>query len=202
VNNNTIIVYDTETTGLDTSKCEIIEIAAIALDPRTLEVLPNGTFEATMKALRPEDIEEGALKVNKKTREEIASYRHPKQVWGEFVSFVSNWKQPIPAGHNIMQYDNLIIERYRQTYSKTKKLWHYKGEVIDTQRMCFLWFENLREPNSVSLDALREFFGISKEGAHGAMKDTEDVVLILTRFLRLHRRVAAKKIFKNAFANQ
>jgi DNA polymerase III epsilon subunit-like protein len=208
VNNNTIIVYDTETTGLDTSKCEIIEIAAIALDPRTLEVLPNGTFEATMKALRPEDIEEGALKVNKRTREEISTFRHPKQVWGEFIGFVSQynksnqlWSSPVAAGHNIIGYDNPIVERYRQQYSKTAKLWHPR-DVIDTKILMFFWFENLREPTSTSLDSLRDFFSIDKTGAHGALKDCKDVVAILTRFMRLHRRIAEKQQFKGAFAEK
>jgi hypothetical protein len=57
--------------------------------------------------------------------------------------------------------------------------------------MCFLWFENLREPNSVSLDALREFFSISKDrGSRSAKRYCKDVVAILTRFMRLHRRIA------------
>ena len=47
---------------------------------------------------------------------------------------------------------------------------------------------------------MRDYLGISKEGAHDAMKDVNDCAAMLIRFLRLHRNEAKKIKFRNSFA--
>ena len=64
--------------------------------------------------------------------------------------------------------------------------------------LMFLWFENNNDIKSLSLDNMRDYFGISKDNAHDAMKDVLDCAAILTRFLRLHRNMASKIKFRNS----
>jgi hypothetical protein len=51
------------------------------------------------------------------------------------------------------------------------------------------------------LDTVREYLGISKDGAHDALKDVKDCAMILTRFMRLHRKLCPKISFKGSFLN-
>ncbi len=48
---------------------------------------------------------------------------------------------------------------------------------------------------------MREYFGLSKEGGHDALKDVKDTAELLIRFMRLHRNTAAKVKFKGSFLN-
>jgi DNA polymerase III epsilon subunit-like protein len=66
--------------------------------------------------------------------------------------------------------------------------------------LVFYWFENL-DIKSYSLDNVRDFLGIDKEGAHDAVKDVIDSANILIRFLRLHRNLSSKIKFKGSFTN-
>jgi DNA polymerase III epsilon subunit-like protein len=63
----------------------------------------------------------------------------------------------------------------------------------------FLWFENNQDLSSYSLDSLREYLGISKDGAHDAIKDVKDSAEILIRFMKLHRKLSRKILFKDSF---
>jgi DNA polymerase III epsilon subunit-like protein len=48
---------------------------------------------------------------------------------------------------------------------------------------------------------MRDYLGISKEGAHDALKDVQDCAKILIRFMKLHRRLVPKIVFKDSFFN-
>jgi hypothetical protein len=49
------------------------------------------------------------------------------------------------------------------------------------------------------MDNLRDYLGISKDGAHDALKDVKDSAEILIRFLKLYRNMANKVKFKDSF---
>ena len=91
MNKNTIIIYDLETGGLDVNKSSVLSIGAIAVHPRTLEIIKNNNGEAeefySLSCPPPEyfdKIEDGALAVNKITREEISAAPSEKQVWNTY----------------------------------------------------------------------------------------------------------------------
>jgi DNA polymerase III epsilon subunit-like protein len=65
--------------------------------------------------------------------------------------------------------------------------------------LVFYWFENNSDLKSYTLDSLRDYFGISKDGAHDALKDVRDTAEIIIRFLKLHRSLSQKIKFKNSF---
>jgi DNA polymerase III epsilon subunit-like protein len=97
-----------------------------------------------------------------------------------------------------------IIDRIAQKYKnigkdKSNNIFHPRDK-IDLMHVMFLWFENNDDINSLSLDNMREYLGISKDNAHDALKDVYDCANILIRFLRLHRNQAQKIKFRNSFA--
>jgi DNA polymerase III epsilon subunit-like protein len=212
MNSQTIVVFDFETGGLNPNTCPPIQIAALAIDARTLEPMVNGTFSSLMcppdKDL--ELIEESALAKNKKTMQEIRDAPPWILVWKRFTRFINSVKtgrgQPIPAGQNIKSFDLIISDRLCKLYgpwdktNNEQKLWD-KYDYVDLKNLSFAWFENLTEPASYGLDTLRDFFGMSKENAHDALQDVKDTAAIMIRFLQLHRSLSKKISFKGALTN-
>lgn len=121
-----IICYDWETAGANPHTCQPIQIAAVAIDGRTLKLKDNGKFES-MISIIPDDkvedygldpVEQKALDVNKKTLEEIQKAPSLKTVWAQFCEWVNGfnykgdrWSAPIRSGYNIMGFDDIICDR-------------------------------------------------------------------------------------------
>jgi DNA polymerase III epsilon subunit-like protein len=209
MNSSNIIVFDFETGGLNPKKCSPIQVAAVVLNPRTLEVIPNGKFNQMMCPLTQEEfdaIEDGALAVNKKTREQIKAAPPEDLVWKDFGKFVLSYKNgnnlPIPAGQFIYGYDLIISERLCKKYGPWDKkrdeqaLW--SRDFIDLKNDLFRWFENSNELPNMKLDTVRDYFGMRKDQAHDAMEDVRQTAEILVKFMKLYRSLAKRVRFKDS----
>jgi inhibitor of KinA sporulation pathway (predicted exonuclease) len=75
----------------------------------------------------------------------------------------------------------------------------FPRDSIDLMRVIWLWVENMTDIKSLSMDAMREWLGISSEGSHTADKDVLDGAHMLIKFLKLHRNFAPKVKFKDSF---
>lgn len=205
INKNYIAVYDYETGGSNPEECEPIQVASVILDPRTFKIVD--TFESMIRALEPDKLEAGALKVNKKTVEQIMAARHPEEVFGDFFTFLkkyktekSKWGNPIPCGHNIVNFDEVITNRYCKKYKLDYPF--HMNQKMDTLHLHLWWFENAREPQKYNMDELRGFYGIKSENAHDALQDCKDVATIVSRFLTMHRSLVPKIKFKTKYENR
>jgi DNA polymerase III epsilon subunit-like protein len=218
--NRDIIVFDTETTGQNPYKCQVTQIAALALDGRSLKL--KGEFNSNVRveiddekavAAGFDPIEEGALKVTKKTREQISKGPELKTVWNKFTQFVNkyNWKgtsffAPIAAGFNILNYDMIIVDRLCKEFGPSddkngrQKLFHqiYKIDVMDNM---FMWTEGDPSIKSISMDSIRERMGLSSENAHDALQDVKDIANVMIKFMKTHRSVYRNLKIDKAFAN-
>lgn len=222
-----ICVFDFETDGSDPFTCSPVQLAAVMVDPIKLEIIPDSEFEIKFK---PEVLEKDKdfeyktdiLDFHAKVKGCKASdilldwHTYPKQEqsWNQFIAYLEKYhcrsskkscfSAPISCGYNIQRFDLPIIQRLSEKYknlNKEKKSnLFYPRDILDLMNLMFYWFENNNDIKSYSLDNMREYFGISKEGAHDALKDVEDCAKILIRFLRLHRNLAQKIKFKEAFA--
>ena len=65
----------------------------------------------------------------------------------------------------------------------------------------WMWMENNADVKSLSMDSMRDLFGMSKENAHDALQDVKDTANLMIRFMKLHRRVAPKITFEKSFAD-
>lgn len=202
MNTASIFVFDFETGGKDPRTCVPIQLAARVYNPRTLELAPGGTFASYM---RPKDdewdkLEQGAMDINKISRDTLKDAPEREQVWLQFVEFVNRfnpkpgdvWRAPIAAGFGITNYDLTIIDRFAQQHGNIDKegkanLFNRRF-MLDLLFMLFPWFENVNLfTRSWGFDAVREKFGISKEGAHNAIVDVQQEGDLLMRFLRMNR---------------
>jgi DNA polymerase III epsilon subunit-like protein len=226
-NNQKICVFDFETDGKDPNVCSPVQLAAVIIDPVKLEIVSDSEFNISIKPLALEkdknyayedsDILDFHAKVRGSTKEDILKswHEYPDQdtSWKMFVSYLemyhlrsdrkSCFTAPIAAGYNINRFDMKIVDRLSKKYKNVNKegvsSLFYPRDVIDIMNLIFYWFEGSNDLKSYSLDNLREYLGISKDGAHDALKDVKDCAEILIRFLRLHRNMFGKIKFQGSF---
>jgi DNA polymerase III epsilon subunit-like protein len=223
-----ICVFDLETDGVNPDLCSPVQIAAVMVDPLKLEIVKDSEFNITVKpsALeeKPEysysdsDVLDFHAKVKGSTKDQILeswkAYQKQEHGWNMFISYLemyhirssgkkSCFTAPIAAGYNINRFDLRIIERLSQKYNNLNKEGRsslfYPRDVIDIMNLVFYWFEGNSELKNYTLDNLRDYLGIDKEGAHDALKDVQDTANILIRFLKLHRSLSNKIKFKSSF---
>jgi len=224
-----ICVFDLETDGSNPDKCSPVQIAAVMVDPLSLDIVPNSEFNINLKPEAIEDNPEYAYadsdvldfhaKVRGSSKQEILNewkgYQKQDLGWKLFVSYLemyhirsdkkSCFTAPIAGGFNINRFDLRIIDRLSVKYNNLNKEGRsslfYPRDVIDVMNMLFYWFEGNNELKNYTLDNLRDYLGLSKEGAHDALKDVKDTAQILVRFLKLHRNLSKKVKFKGSFVN-
>ena len=147
------IVFDFETGSRNPRKTQPTQIAALALDGRNFKL--KGTFNREIRPVLDDEkaiemgfdpLEDEALRITGKNREDLAKAPLPKTVWKKFCDFVNqhNWKgtqffAPIPAGFNIIGFDMIIVDRLCKAYGpydkerQQQKLFNkiYKVDMMD-----------------------------------------------------------------------
>lgn len=216
-----------ETDGSNPEVCSPVQIAAIIIDPNRLEIIKDSEFNISLKPTSLEENEEYSYsdsdvldfhaKVQGKSKEDILgswkSFPSQDIGWKSFVSYLemyhtrsdkkSCFTAPIAAGYNINRFDLKIVERmsikYKNLNKEGKTSLFYPRDVVDVMNLIFYWFEGNSELKNYTMDHLREYFGIAKDGAHDALKDVKDTAELLIRFLKLHRSLSKKIKFRDSF---
>lgn len=209
IHNATYIMYDFETGSRNPNTTQAIQIAAVAIDPRNLQIIPGSEFESLIrpefdevkcKSLGIDPLEDQALAVNGKTREELAKAPQLKVVWKSFVQYCMNynpsgkkWTTPCLVGFNNIGFDNVILDRIAQEFgpwdSERKYCTLFNPIIkLDLMQMLLPWFESEFNLRTISMDNMREFLGMSKEGGHDALVDVKDQAEIFIRIMQLTRK--------------
>ena len=226
MNYNKICVFDFETDGTNPDECSPVQLASIMIDPFNLEIIPNSEFNCNFKPEVMEkdseyeyktDILDFHAKVKGCSKDDVYKEwsNYPKQEisWKMFLDYLdkyhlkrktkSQFSAPIAAGYNIYRFDLPIINRLSVKYKNTNKEEtsniFYPRDVVDMINLVYYWFGHTDELKSFTLDSLRDYLGINKDGAHDAIKDVKDTADILIRFLKLHRNLSEKIQFKGSF---
>ena len=222
MNNRWIMVFDWETDGPNPTTCNPVELAAVPVDPRTLEIKSEQAFSAVIKPdgidseeyftkERQDTIAWHAKQRGVDTKEIITDWKagqSEKIVWKNFCSYCSKYEvdkksgqwfvEPIPSGYNIVNFDLPIARRLAQKHDT--KLPFSEVSKVDMMDILFMWFENLSEPNSMKLDVFRKFFEMRPAQAHEALSDTIDEAELMVKFMKFHRRQSSVDKFKGAFS--
>lgn len=209
MNHQDYIIVDFETGSRNPHTTQPLQIAALVIDGRRLTIKENGIFQSLIRPITDEEqleklglnkVEEEALSVNNLDMETVLKAPSCKTVFEGFANFVdmfnyekSNWNAPILTGFNNNGFDDIIMNRLCREYGRWDKergknnLFHPIAN-LDVFKLIWPWFENSKlEVNSLSLDAMRDFFGMSREGAHDALVDVYDTAEIMIRFLKMYR---------------
>jgi len=221
-----ICVFDLETDGANPDVCSPVQIAAVIIDPFRLEIVKDSEFNITLKPAALEekaeysyedsDVLDFHAKVRGCAKDKILSdwhsYQKQEHGWKMFVSYLdmyhtrsdrkSCFSAPIAAGYNINRFDLKIVDRLSQKYKNLNKegksSLFYPRDVVDLMNIVFYWFEGNNELKNYTLDHVRDYFGLSKEGSHDALKDVTDTAELLIRFMRLFRNTSSKVKFKGS----
>jgi len=229
MNFNKICVYDFETDSADPMTCNPVQLAAVMVNPRTLEIIEGSEFNSGMQPLdfdpaegseyraKHQDTIDWHARVSDCTSDDILKRwqeaPHQKDVFLSFAAYLERYhtraqrknkfSAPLKAGYNISKFDNTIMNRLCADYDRVEK----NGEMnifhprdqIDGLHLAFFWFENMEEPKSYNMDTLRDYLGMSGENAHDALQDVKDTAKLIIRFMKLHRRSGERVTFKGAF---
>lgn len=150
MNSNNICVFDFETDGSDPSHCSPVQLSAVMVDSKRLEIIQDSEFNTFIK---PEKIElskdnpdislysgsdilewHGKIKGVDKTEIFNAWKEYPEQKlgWQQFTNYLNNYHKsykktksqfsaPIACGYNIIRFDMKIINRLSNKYGNINK---------------------------------------------------------------------------------
>lgn len=221
------ICLDFETTSKYKDTTQPVQLAAVVIHGRKLEIKPGSEFSSLVKPIFDEEeckrlnldpLTDEAVAIHGKTRAMLETAPSLESVWKNFTEYVnehnfkkSSWSAPILIGYNIGNFDSRIIERicceepwkYGPSDEKFKcqGLFHpiHNIDLLDTM---FLMFENDKDVNSLSADNLiRGHMGYSKAGAHDALGDVRMCAELFCKTQKLFRSFVSKYKFKDAFKN-
>lgn len=224
-----ICVFDFETDGSDPDVCSPVQLSSVIIDPIKLEIIPESDFNVYFKPEVMEndpkyeyttDILDFHSRVKGCSQEDVykmwQNYPSQQISWNSFTNYLDKYHcggrkkksvftAPIAAGYNIHRFDLKIINRLSAKYKNLEQKENisnlfYPRDTLDIMNLIFYWFES-NDLKSYALDNVREYLGISKDGAHDAKKDVMDCAKILIRFLRLHRNLVSKIKFQGSFLN-
>lgn len=150
------VVFDIETTGLDTMNDRIVEIGAVRV--KDGEIISEFEMLINPGILITDEV----TAINGITNEMLADKDYPGVVLSRFNQFISG--ADFLIGHNAIRFDYPFIEsEFKRNYVK-----HEKIAVKDT-----VWIarSKIKMLKSYSLKNLTEYFGITNITAHRALSD-------------------------------
>jgi len=178
---STLIVIDVETSGFSCEYNHILECAGLILS--NLEIVDR--FNFFVKPLNGYSVNESALKVQKRSLQEVMKY--PKSTAGmklfeDKILEYSKDTDLIFVGHNV-NFDIRFMNAFCNIHNKTDVMKNFKYSIC-TQRLIKKLVDNNKivPPSKVSLGFLCEHFNIKNECEHTAMSDakaTYDLFLTL-----------------------
>jgi DNA polymerase-3 subunit alpha (Gram-positive type) len=185
-----IVVFDTETSGLSADKNQLLEIACcpIDIDLNNLKEYESGI----MKPYDNREINQGALNANGITMQQIERGRDQREVFEEFCDFMSKLSsgrnKPILCGHNILSFDIPFLQNWFSMNKSDLSKFVNLDCSIDT-----MWWARIKwvESTNFKLGTCCENCNIELNDAHRALFDTRanrDLVKDFIRSLRSDKR--------------
>lgn len=151
------VVFDIETTGLDTLNDRIVELGAIRVKDN--EVV--GEFNKLINPGIP--IPYIVTSINGITDEMVENEDYPGVVLSQFSKFIEGVDFLI--GHNVIRFDYPFLQtEFKRNYVKSTEY-----NIKDTVRIARIKLR--RQLRSYSLKSLTEYYGIENREAHRALSD-------------------------------
>lgn len=203
-----LYVVDTETTGLDPNKNEIIELSMCRFQLNE----PEEKHEIKtwlLKAMNPETVEDSALRISKHKREDILhltkfgqdNYKNPSKLLPEIENWIAS--DDFAVDERIMVGQNVLFD-----YEMMLSLWEKNNNrdtfpfqtgpnknVLDTKSLALLIDVCVgKKRDRYALGTLVKAFGIKKRKAHQAETDA-----LMTRDLFIKQITPLISIIKECF---
>lgn len=219
INMNTYCILDFETSSVNPNECQPLELAAVMVEPRKLEIIEGSEFCAIInpsdRAIISSDNIAFHCKARKCTKEELFKLwdegLSEKVAWEKFVDYTrkyhvsgkkrSIFTSPLPCWYNGDNFDSIIVQRLAQKYgnvgSDGRQNIFFTRDSYDVMKLISFFNENNPELGSYAFDNVRKYMGMDGDGAHQALIDVKQTAELLIRFIKLARNIRVR--FKGAF---
>lgn len=179
----TVVVFDTETTGLDIANDDIVQLSAVRM--RNGEVLEGQCFNVFIDSALPLPNKIGGAENPLLARYAAAERLCPAEAFSRFADFVGD--DAVLAGHNT-DFDMAMLRNNmtRRTVLTMPSWTQYGAPAIDSLRLARLLLPRER---SYRLGALIGRLGLDGENTHTALDDALAAASLLRGLLPLARRV-------------
>ncbi|MDY2879876.1 MAG: ATP-dependent helicase [Candidatus Borkfalkiaceae bacterium] len=166
---NRVVVYDLETTGLDLSRDEAIQISGVKTGADGV----TGRFDRFVLPLR--EISAAALRTHGYGKEDLVRLGAlpPERALAEFAAFAEGC---VLVGHNSASFDDFILRRQLGE----KNIGCGFAGFADTRALCALFHPDFPD---YRLSTLCEKFGVINARAHDAFADVEATEKCLRRLM-------------------
>lgn len=168
-----VIYFDTETTGTNPEKHDIIQLAGmIVIDGKERE-----TFDIRIRPINMDTVEQSALDVNGVTREMLETYQEPRvaymkiiDMFSEHINKFNRNDKLIPIGYNIRFDLDFMWQFFKKNNDNYFGSW-VSSQYIDPLPMLY-WLSYLGKIklDNYKLSTVCAYFGIELN-AHEAMSD-------------------------------
>lgn len=172
----TVIVFDTETTGLDVFEDDVVQIAAVKI--RGGEIVPDSRFEVFIETSKPLPVTLGDSMPNPLLDIYFKSERFsPEEAFRKFAEYIG--EDSIVAGHNV-DFDCAIIRNHmaRIRCGFSIKPIDIESERIDTLALSRLLYPRL---NRFTLKSMIEILGVDGENSHNASDDVMATTMLMKK---------------------
>jgi DNA polymerase III epsilon subunit family exonuclease len=148
------VTFDTETTGKDVDRCEVIELAAVKVSAGRV----TDTFHTLVRCGRP--ISPGASAVHGYTDADLAGKPTLAEIWPAFRAFVGDHVLVVHNGH---RFDIPLLQRQTAAWAGTLGLAFFDSLTLA---------RSLFPAGGLSLDNLAQRFGVPTGRGHHALDDS------------------------------
>ncbi len=166
-----LVVFDTETTGLDAYHDDIIQIAAVKL--RRGEIVPGSQFCVHITTEQAIPTMLGDIVNPILAEREAHTLVAPSTALAEFMDYIGS---DILIAHNA-DFDYTILGENLRRYAPEYDLAGQVPQYLDTLRLCRLLFPDLTQ---YKLKSLLETFHLEGENSHLADDDVEATCNVVT----------------------
>ncbi|XP_066557865.1 DNA polymerase III subunit epsilon [Amia ocellicauda] len=163
----TFVFFDLETTGLDVSVCDIIQLSAISGE-RTLNVymLPRCNMTEEASRITGFTVEDSTLLLH---GQPVETMTH-KEALTYFMTFLRNLHQPLLVAHNGKRFDCPVLARTLDEFSLRDDFKQVMCGFLDTFLLSKALFTDLRK---FSQEYLVKYFLGKSYMAHNALEDVK-----------------------------
>jgi len=183
INENEYIVLDTETTGLNPSKDEILSIGAVKI--KNNKIITSESFEVFIKPLN--EISHESIKIHHITKDDLKNALEINEALEKLLFFISN----LPIVGYYISFDINILNTYLKKYINTT----LHNEQIELSSMYYKRYKKSSAHEFVDLkfDSIIKDLDIPILGKHDALNDA---IMSAMMFLKLKE----KAIYKGAYS--
>ncbi len=166
------VVFDTETTGVDVDRCEVIELAAV----RVRDGVIVDEFQTLLRSRQP--VPPQASAVHGITDADLIGQPSLAEVWPRFREFVGDRMMVV---HNGYRFDVPVLRRLTAAWKGMEDL-----GIFDTLPLARTLFPGAR----LSLEQLALRFGVDTGRSHRALDDCRCLAGVFEHLQREHLRRA------------